>query len=158
MNGCHSKLPAQPSTETRKLQMKITASERGPIRLVKFDKIKATEPEQEIIDLSDDDEEDISENASKRIKIETEEIANTNSTSEFEYEVLVLNNQTTSLKNELKNICDKIDNVKSKDLTKFAFRFQNVKDAFKFYNVLNPMKINGEPLVVLFPVQIASKH
>ena len=158
MNGCHSKLPAQPSTETRKLQMKITASERGPIRIVKFDKIKATEPEQEIIDLSDDDEEDTSEIASKRIKTEANVITNTISNSEFEYEVLVLNNQTTSLKSELKKICDKIDYIKSIDLTNFAFRFQNVKDAFKFYNVLNPMKINGEPLVMLFPVQIPSIH
>ena len=158
MNGCHSKLPAQPSTETRKLQMKITASERGPIRIVKFDKIKATEPEQEIIDLSDDDEEDTSEIASKRIKTEANVITNTISNSEFEYEVLVLNNQTTSLKSELKKICDKIDYIKSIDLTNFAFRFQNVKDAFKFYNVLNPMKINGEPLIVLFPVQIPSIH
>ena len=157
MNGCHSKLPAQPSTETRKLQMKVTASERGPIRIVKFDKIKATEPAQEIIDLSDD-EEDTSENTSKRIKIETNEITNAISNSEFEYEVLVLNNHTTALQSELKKTCDKIDYIKSKDLTKFAFRFHTVKDAFKFYNVLNPMNINGEPLVVLFPVQIPFKH
>ena len=157
MNGCHSKLPAQPSTETRRLQMKITASERGPIRIVKFDKIKATEPAQEIIDLSDDDE-DTSENTSKRIKAEANEITNAMSNSEFEYEVLVLNNHTIALQSELKKTCDKIDYIKSKDLKKFAFRFQTVKDAFKFYNVLNPMNINGEPLVVLFPVQIPSKH
>ena len=157
MNGCHSKLPAQPSTETRRLQMKITASERGPIRIVKFDKIKATEPAQEIIDLSDDDE-DASVNTPKRIKTEAIETTNAISNSEFEYEVLVLNNHTTALQSELKKTCEKIDYIKSKDLTKFAFRFHTVKDAFKFYNVLNPMNINGEPLVVLFPVQIPSKH
>ena len=60
MNGSHSTLPAQISNQTRKLQMKITPSERGPIRLVKFDQIKATEPApNQVIDLSDDEDDDI---------------------------------------------------------------------------------------------------
>jgi len=170
MNGSHSTLPAQLSNQTRKLQMKITPSERGPIRLVKFDQIKATEPApNQVIDLSDDDDDNIlntkhegqhyTKESDLHLNKKSNNITQQQQSSIFdtenEFEVKIINDFTSSMTGELYQICDQFSYIKMKYKCgeNHCFTFHSMKDAFKFYNEFNERRIQGEPLVVMFPVE-----
>ena len=150
-NGGHKKLPAQPS-KSGKVQLKIgyTPSERGPIRLVKFDEIKAAEKRQEIIDISEDDSDNNSNSIFEEASIKTE-LESNHHHNENEYVVRILNDFTTSMDNELFQVVSKIPYIKKKN--GHSFSFTSIKEAFQFYDEMNRTSIEEEPLVVLYPVE-----
>ena len=152
-NGGHKKLPAQPS-KSGKVQLKIgyTPSERGPIRLVKFDEIKAAEKKQEIIDLSEEDDcDNNSNNSISEASIIKNELESHHHHNENEYVVRILNDFTTSMDNELYQVVSKIPYIKKNN--GHSFSFNSIKEAFQFYDVMNMTSIEEEPLVVLYPVE-----
>ena len=150
-DGGHKKLPPQPS-KSGKVQLKIgfTPSERGPIRLVKFDEIKAAEKRQEIIDISEDDISDNNSN-NEASSIKTEIEPHQKHHNENEYVVRILNDFTTSMDNELLQVVSNIPYIKKNN--GHSFSFNNIKEAFQFYDVMNRTSIEEEPLVVLYPVE-----